>query len=98
MTSFDQAGGLGEIIDNKSRLCISVVHGCERSKPFLARRIPYLEFDCSVREIAFLSQEGRCTELMAAVCSGTDVVQLHTANGWFFVLLKVIVHEAKDKG
>lgn len=55
---FDEGGGFGEVINYQGGLSVAVVHGCEGGETFLARGVPYFEFDGSVGEVRFLSEEG----------------------------------------
>lgn len=48
---------LRDIVRYNRGLCIPIVHGCERVKPFLASRVPDLELDDVFFKDAFLRQE-----------------------------------------
>ena len=55
---FCEGGGLRKVVDDKSRLGIAVIHGCEGGEALLARCVPYFKLDRPIREVAFLGQEG----------------------------------------
>jgi hypothetical protein len=57
---FCERGGLGNVVDDEGGLSVAVVHGRERGKTFLARRIPDLKLDGPRGEIAFLCEECSC--------------------------------------
>jgi hypothetical protein len=53
--SIQDAYRFGDIVDNNGSLCTSIVHGGKRMEAFLTRRIPNLEFDGSIVQVALLS-------------------------------------------
>jgi hypothetical protein len=87
-------------------LSVAVVHGCERGKTFLARRIPDLKLDGPRGEIAFLCEKSSCSgksgqfSETAKTCRKRETWShqvVLTAYGGLLVFLEVVVDKAHDK-
>lgn len=103
MFGFDEGGRFGNVVDDKCRLCVAVVHRRQRGETFLPSGIPNFEFDGPRGESTFLGEESgwggrlvRCGEEGKLEPDGGG--QRRTANGGLFVFLEVVVDEAEDEG
>ena len=50
--------GVGNVLDDNGGTGAAVVHGSERTVPFLASRVPNLEFDSRIIQLDSLCQKG----------------------------------------
>lgn len=58
MPRFDETGWLCDVVYDEGGLGVTVIHGSQRGETLLPGGIPDLELDGSVREVAFLGEEG----------------------------------------